>query len=178
MITILAENNHMNIGSKIYAALLQAGAQARYFDVRKLNVLPCYGCGGCTYKTLDQCVFRDDADVILPSLVRSNTFLFISPIVFGSFSFKVKRALDKFALVGDRNYYTNGKELTKGKAGENQFHAIGFFDGAYNAEEAQAFTSLVNETQILTSMQGICRVLKETPNDWQIQEIASEINAT
>ena len=154
MITILADEKVCNLGQAISAELAQANHDIKYFSLQNMNIKLCYACRGCEEKTYRRCIVRDDADLILPYLVRSNTIIAVMPITYGSYSFQMKRIIDKFALLIDIYYrYKNG-ELIKGISLPGvQFYAVGVHNQAEQAE-IQAFEFLVKETLKITDWNG------------------------
>ena len=99
MITILSDDTNQNIGKRVYEGLCKRDAEAEYISIDEVNVGPCFSCGGCTDKTYGECIHRDDGDWIFGRLVRSNIMVWVTPVTWGSYSFKTKRVLDKCALI-------------------------------------------------------------------------------
>lgn len=128
-----------------------------YFNLRDMDIQPCYSCGGCTYKTYKKCVVRDDMDKVIPKLLISRSMIIITRVVFGGYSFAAKRMMDKFALVGDQHYHINSNgELVKGLK-QNQstlnIYAIGIIDKGNDAQAA-TFKRLFRETINITGAHG------------------------
>lgn len=151
MIAIIADEGKSKVGTELCQGFLSKGVETEYIPLDNIQVKPCMNCGGCNYKSYGRCVTRDDGDRIYPKVIRSEAVIMVSPVIFGSYSFKVKRVLDKFGLLMDRHYYVQNKELVKGGMPGKRFKyfAIGVNENP-DGEEAEAFKKLVHETLIIT----------------------------
>ncbi len=114
MILIISDTDSEDIGRSLFDYYQNKGVSAKIISAGNRNIAPCYGCEGCTYKTYGTCVVRDDMDEILPEIMGADVLVFCSPLVWGGFSYDVKKIIDKLALVGDRFYRVRKGELTKG----------------------------------------------------------------
>ncbi len=159
MITILADEGNGQIGYELYQALVTQGAEADYVSLENADVKPCVNCGGCSNKTYGRCVVRDDGDWIYPKVVRSDVLILVTPVVFGSYSFKLKRVLDKFGLLMDRRYYVVNGELAKGGMQGRTFKcfAVGVSERD-DAAETDGFKQLFRELLTITQGAGIAYV--------------------
>jgi len=176
MITILSDDTNQNIGKRVYEGLCERDAEAEYISLDDVNVGPCFSCGGCTDKTYGKCIHRDDGDSIFGRLARSNIMVWVSPVTWGSYSFKTKRVLDKCALIGDRHYYVKNKELVKKMADNIQgFYGIGIKDHCSD-EEKQTFENLVAENIKIMSVNGNAHVLGNNVSEECIMKIVEEIS--
>lgn len=155
MITIIADEGNSQIGYELYQALAAQGAEADYVPLENADVKPCVNCGGCSNKTYGRCVVRDDGDTIYPKVVRSDVLVLVTPVVFGGYSHKLKRVLDKFGLFMDRRYYLVNGELAKGGMPGRTFKcfAVGISDRG-DAAEADVFRHLFRELLIITQGAG------------------------
>lgn len=153
MITIIADEGKNKIGNELYQALLSQGTEADYVSLENVQVRACVNCGGCSTKTYGRCVIRDDGDWIYPKVVRSDVLVIVMPVMFGSYSFKVKRVLDKFGVFMDHHYYMSNGELAKGGMPDRTFKcfAVGISE---NAAEAEAFKKLFRELLVITRGAG------------------------
>lgn len=152
MITIIADDDKSKFGAALSEGFLARGVAAEYIPLQNVTVKPCLSCDGCTKKTFGKCVIRDDADWILPKLIRSDAMVIVSPITFGSYSFKVKRVMDKLALIMDRHYYVKKGEMVKNNlTGKFRLYAVGM---AESNDEAVAFKKLVHENLLITQCKG------------------------
>ena len=155
MITVIADDGKNKIGYELYQALVSQGTEADYVSLEDVEVKPCVNCGGCKYKSFGRCVVRDDGDWIYPKIVRSDVLVMVTPIVFGSWSLKVKCVLDKFGLFMDCHYHVADGELVKGGMAGRTFKCFAVGVSAQgDAREAEAFVKLLRETLIITQGAG------------------------
>ncbi len=176
MITILADEGKDTAGLKLYQAFTSRGIEADYVQLKDVTVKPCVGCNGCTYKTYGKCVVRDDGDWIYGKILRSQAVLVVSPILFGGYTVKTKRVLDKLGLIMDRHYFVVQGELTKGGLTDRQFKlfALGVQEDA-DPEEAEAFKSLVHETNVITRGGGKAYTTGPSLSDELTTQIVREV---
>ena len=178
MITILTDKAVSNRGQDMYELLVKKRDDVKLFCLGDIKIEPCYACRACEEKTYGRCIIRDDADLVLPCLSHSEIIIVFSPIVFGGYSFQIKRAVDKFGLVLDRHYHCHHGELVKGKPlyGKQstgaKYYVIGV-QGEEDMEELQVFKQLVMETITIASWTGRAIVLPHDAADYDrlIQEI-------
>lgn len=154
MITILSDYTRQGIGERLERKLGERKIEAQLIALTDLQVEPCYSCGGCTNKTYGRCIHRDDADIILPKLMRTDVLVMVTAVKWGSYSFKTKRVFDKCAVIGDRHYYCKNGELVKGKIGRiHTFVAIGVKE-EWVDQEKRAFKNLVEENIKIMNIRG------------------------
>ncbi|MBI4856307.1 MAG: flavodoxin family protein [Acetobacterium woodii] len=166
MITILSDHTKQKVGETLYESLKNKDILTEFISVEEINVGPCYSCGGCTDKTYGKCINRDDADMIFPKLIHTDVMVMITPVKWGSYSFKTKRVFDKCAVIGDRHYYKKNGELVKGKIGNiNTFVAVGvkanWLDG-----EKEVFQNLVAENIKIMNIKGSAYVVDD--KNWEV----------
>lgn len=175
MITIIADDEKNSFGAALREGFAARGTAAEYIPLQDVNVKACLACNGCTNKTFGKCVIRDDADWILPKLARADVIIFVSPVTFGSYSFKVKRVMDKLALVMDRHYYVKNGELVKNNmTGKLRLYGVGMTDDCQGFE-AQAFLSLVHENLVITQCKGKGFLVDSVPASGTAEEIIREV---
>lgn len=175
MITIISDDEKQNIGHELLEELCEKGIAAEYVSLTGAEVEPCLNCAGCTYITHGKCVTRDDADWILPKLINSEVMLFVTPITWGSYSFRMKRLFDKCALIGDRYYYVKDKELVKRMQGKiKDLYVLGVKDNC-SPKEASVFKSLVAENILIMSLDGGSYVVDNHTNKDLIRKIVEEM---
>lgn len=170
MITIVSDPQAAPCGASIHERLLELGADAEHLTIAEDGLKPCLGCGGCETKSFRRCVFRDDADRILPYIAQSESLVIVTPLTYGGYSYPAKLVVDKLALIGDLHYYVKNKELVKG-LGPGKYFVIGVSEGCDEAE-AKAFEFLVRETCIITGWQGKAII---TPKACDSEKIAREV---
>lgn len=98
-VLILSSSPRPNGNSRaLCASLLQgalsAGHTAEILDVAALQIHPCGGCEYC-YLHSNQCVIRDDMDLVWEKIDCSDVLVFASPIYFFHFSAQLKLVIDR-----------------------------------------------------------------------------------
>jgi multimeric flavodoxin WrbA len=71
------------------------GNQATVFKLREISIADCLGCFGCWIKTPGECVIGDAAKDIAKKLMHTDLTVFVTPIVFGGYSYELKKILDR-----------------------------------------------------------------------------------
>jgi multimeric flavodoxin WrbA len=90
--------------------------------------------------------------------MRSKMILIFTPIIFGSYSFAIKRVADRFLLMLPKLYKFNKGELVADKNPNINYYVIGTLDGN-DPHEIEAFRQLVKENHIITGWRGKSLVL-------------------
>jgi hypothetical protein len=174
MITILSD--HTEVGERLNKKLRDGKIETEFISLTDLDVGPCYSCGGCTDKTYGQCIHRDDADIILPKLMKTDVLVMVNPIKWGSYSFKMKRVFDKCAVIGDRHYYCKKGELVKGKIGRvHTLVAIGVKDQWKN-DEKSAFKNLVVENIKIMNIKGSVYMVDDSNLNVCLESVVEGLN--
>lgn len=176
MVTIIADEGRHKIGEKLKESLQEKMLDINYISLENVKVEPCISCEGCTYKTYGKCVIRDDGDWIYPKLINSDVQIYVTPITFGGYSFKTKRVLDKCALIMDRHYFVENKELVKGGMIGKRFKMvlIGVNDNAIE-DEVTAFHKLFHEILIITRGVGKSYIIDSDLDTKAIDDIVQEV---
>jgi len=170
---ILSDGNTNDIGQAIFDEFVRSGHSGKHFQLQDMNIKPCYACRGCEEKTFMRCIHRDDADLILPYILRLKTIVVVTQITYGSFSFHSKRLMDKFLLTIDKHYgYNNGELVAGAKPTEIRFYGVGIHNNA-SKEETGAFETLVNATLRITTWEGKSIVTSSPDANRIIKEILS-----
>jgi multimeric flavodoxin WrbA len=71
------------------------GTQTTVFKLREIQIADCLGCFGCWIKTPGECVIDDAARHIAKKLMHTDLVVFVTPIVFGGYSYELKKILDR-----------------------------------------------------------------------------------
>ncbi len=171
MITIISDDKEQKVGQRIREVLQRKGIETEYVSVSNADIKPCYGCGGCTYKTYGKCVIRDDTDEIFAKLIRSEVMLLVTPVTWGSYSYQIKKFMDKCAVIGDRHYYIVKGEIVKGIQGDiKRLYAVGVKEEC-SKEEKDTFRGLVAENINIMNINGNSCVIGNYPSDQDISDI-------
>lgn len=175
MIVIISDDEKEIIGTKLYEYYKSINEEIEFISASSRNIKPCYGCNGCTYKTYGKCVFRDDMDEILPILIKGDIVIYTSPLIWGGFSYDVKKILDKNALIGDRFYKVKNKELVKGMI-SNMKKVVGVAVSEKVSEKEQStFESYVRELGTIMDINYMGTVLNTRLTDEEIEKLAKEV---
>ncbi len=80
----------------IVAELDRAAWDVNAMMLRDLKIADCRGCFECWLKTPGECVIDDAARGIARNMVQSELVIFLTPVTFGGYSSKLKKAVDRF----------------------------------------------------------------------------------
>lgn len=177
MIVIIADEGKEAIGARLHQLLLSKGAEAEYISLENVQVQPCVNCGHCTKKVPGRCATRDDGDWIYPKVAGADALVFVTPVVFGGYSFKAKRVLDKFGLFMDGHYFVKNGEMVKGGLPGRQFAFYVVGTGELEGEEAEMFEKLVRETIWITRGRGKAWCPGASPDSSVLGKIALEVQS-
>lgn len=61
----------------------------------ELDIAPCVGCFGCWVKTPGECVIDDAGRDVTRAIVQSDLIVYLTPILFGGYSYELKKAVDR-----------------------------------------------------------------------------------
>jgi multimeric flavodoxin WrbA len=165
LITVLSDEKVSDIGRAIFDGLFRIHQDTKHFSLQNMNIQPCYACRGCEQKTYRRCVVRDDADLIMPYLARSEIIVPVTQITYGSYSFQMKRIIDKLALLVGMYYsYKDGELVHSSGPADVRFYAVGIHDCA-DAAEIQAFEYLIRETLNIAWWEGKPIVVQRDASD-------------
>ena len=81
--------------------LTERGYTVERLDLGSMEIADCTGCFGCWTKTPGRCVVHDDGARAAELFATSDVVVLMTPIVFGGYSYHLKKALDRsicFAL--------------------------------------------------------------------------------
>jgi multimeric flavodoxin WrbA len=81
--------------SEVLASTLQKLGQVDVFKLREIKIADCMGCFGCWIKTPGECVIDDAERVLAKKLAHADLRVFLTPVVFGGYSYELKKALDR-----------------------------------------------------------------------------------
>lgn len=153
--------------------LKQNDKEILYFKLKEMNILPCRSCGACAFKSPGKCIFSDDMPEILRAFARSSVVVMLTPIRFGGYSSQLKKALDKFMVVGAPLYKVkDGHLLHPMRYGSKVLFVIGMNEeNLKNSEEA--FRKLVDHNAL--NMECVQKTLIFKPSD-DTAKIENEID--
>ncbi len=87
------------IEDEINAVLKQLGRdhqwEVEFVILREKNLTECKGCFGCWVKSPGECVIRDDAPEITRRIIGCDVVVYLTPILFGTYSPFLKVQVDR-----------------------------------------------------------------------------------
>lgn len=83
------------VGGIVADTIKNAGWQVESIDLRNKKIATCTGCFGCWLRTPGECIINDDGRNVAKEIIRSDLVVFLSPVVFGGYSYELKKALDR-----------------------------------------------------------------------------------
>lgn len=172
MIAIIADDGHPSTGRRLADALEKAGGNVAHFSAPELDIRSCYGCGSCSARTYGRCVQKDDMDTVLAAIGQCSAWVLVSPVVFGSYSFQIKKVHDRTCTLGDPHYFVSNGEMVKGINGRDgtRFYAVGVYDGN-NEQERNAFKALHAENVRIMNCGGEAFAIGSQASDVAIETI-------
>lgn len=174
MIVILSDDREQTISLTLRDHFLELNEVVCYHALEDKQIQSCLACGSCSSKTLGHCVLPDDMQPILKDLARADVWILISPIVFGSFSSRMKTAQERMSSLGDPLYYVNEGELVKGMRSKMHFYALGISSEDNRAEE-EAFCRLHQENLKIMNCLGDTFILSSQPSEEELRRIVEVI---
>ena len=179
MIVIVSDNDKENVGTALYDYYKMMDLNVEFISASNRHIKPCYGCNGCTYVTYGKCVHRDDMDQILPTLIKGETIIYVSPLLWGGFSYNIKKILDKTSLMGDRFYQVENKELVKGTIGNiKKIVGVGVSERRFNSrskKEQGVFKNLLREIAMIMNIDYMGIIVDTMPTKDEIKMLAMEV---
>ncbi|MBN1782634.1 flavodoxin family protein [bacterium] len=96
---ILIFNGCDGPGIKNIEVLLPDGSQVIHIRLNEQHILHCAGCMSCVWNMDNMnpgyCILNDDMKFIYPTFVHSDLVIFMTDVVFGGFSFQLKKVVDR-----------------------------------------------------------------------------------
>jgi multimeric flavodoxin WrbA len=89
------ESDLKNIKFTFEDELRSVGWDVEVLEARNLKILPCTGCFDCWTKTPGICKIKDDGREVTKKIIQSDLLIFLTPVIFGGYSFELKKALDR-----------------------------------------------------------------------------------
>lgn len=161
--------------SKIKEYMASSKQEIVYFNAKDYRIEQCLGCEGCNKEKV-LCVQKDDTIAIIPKVIKSDLVIIVTPIEYGSYSFLMKRIMDKFALTGSPYYGVRNKELYKKDidhiyATPQRTYILGFKE-RIQEKEKQVFSHVCHELSILTGTQEEWSIIEKQEDVWkQIKQV-------
>lgn len=175
MILILSDDAKQNVGKQLYETLHMKTNDVQYISVSNLNISTCLNCNYCHTKEYGKCCIKDDMQQILYATAQATHTILVCPLIFGSYSSKIKKVFDRLVVLGDIHYYVVNGELVKGTTTvQNGLWAVGVKNNC-SIEEERLFTNLASENKKVMNVKGKGIVVEENPNQEQLSQFAEVI---
>lgn len=84
-----------NISESIIEELKANGFEVKEILLKEKEIADCLGCFKCWVKTPGICIIDDYGREAAAELINSDLIVFLTPIIFGSYSYQLKKALDR-----------------------------------------------------------------------------------
>ena len=88
-------DNNVDQVAEAASTTLEKLGQVEVFNLKDIKIADCIGCFGCWIKTPGQCIIDDKEREITSKLAVADLKVYITPIVFGGYSYELKKALDR-----------------------------------------------------------------------------------
>ena len=90
-----AENSLENFSNLIREGLKNRNYAVETMVLHEKKIADCIGCFGCWVKTPGICVIDDYAQEVAKVFINSDLVVYLTPVVFGGYSYQLKKALDR-----------------------------------------------------------------------------------
>ncbi len=173
MIVVIYDEHNINFSEMLIDFFRES--KIAFLNANDFNIEPCLACGSCSGKTYGHCVLKDDFKKILKYILNATKIIYISPIIFGSVSFHIKKIMDRLSSVGDPRYYIKDGQLVKKMRIANlQYYMIGYKEGL-TYQEREAFLKLHKENIKIMNVLGKGYIIEGKIEKDKINNIIKEI---
>ncbi len=90
-----AKDSKVDKTTELLQSTLSNFGQVTVYRLRDLKVADCLSCFGCWIKTPGKCVIDDDAQQIIQKMPLCDLIVYVTPVVFGGYSYELKKVLDR-----------------------------------------------------------------------------------
>jgi hypothetical protein len=81
--------------NRLTESLCERDFEVKSIPIADLKINYCIGCFNCWLKTPGQCVFRDDMELVLREMLKSDLVIYASPLSLGFLHHLLKKTLDR-----------------------------------------------------------------------------------
>lgn len=169
-------NNLARFSKNIADSLIKQGFELKEIKLHEKKIDDCLGCFKCWTKTPGLCIIKDDADQILADIINSELLIFLSPVVFGSYSYQLKKALDRMIPLISPFFKKIDGEIHHKKRYKNYPSILGVgIIGEDNKVEEETFKKLVRNNALNFHSPAVeCLILKGK-SDFEDEKIDDKI---
>jgi multimeric flavodoxin WrbA len=89
------DNLHTAVIERLLLSKLFKEDSIEKISVVDKNIGHCIGCFNCWVKTPGECVIKDDSQELLQKYINCDLVIYLTPIVFGGYSYELKKFLDR-----------------------------------------------------------------------------------
>ncbi len=75
--------------------LIEGGAKASVFNIKKMDISPCRGCLSCMHKTCGECIIKDDMQILYRAMQSSELMVVATPVYTDNMSAQMKTVIDR-----------------------------------------------------------------------------------
>lgn len=170
LVILDAMEKENGISDLLERVLKEGREKVSHFKLKDMNILHCRACEGCAFKSPGKCIFNDDMHHILRALARCSTIIILTPIKFGGYPSRLKKAIDKIALLALPSYIVkDGRLLHPSRYGFKTLVGIGVTEKEVPGQE-ESFKRLVENNAV--NLQYACKtlVLKASEDRLKIEQ--------
>lgn len=123
-------NIYFEVKENLIKNLDEKNIRNNWVDLFEKEIEFCNGCGYCNMQNPGICIKEDDMQEIFPLMANSEVLIFISPIKFGCYNSHLKKAIDRYSVLGLPTYSVHKGELHHPTRYNNPTHflSIGILD--------------------------------------------------
>lgn len=130
--------------------LTEQGIAFSHLRLRNMQILPCRSCGSCGLHTPGKCALKDQTEEMMKATAPSNKIILLTPIRFGGYSSQLKKAMDKWMLLGLPLYFAkNGRLFHPSRYGHKTLLAIGLAENSSPGENNNFLLTVERNAQNL-----------------------------
>lgn len=164
-----AMENDQHIEKTLIRLLKENTEEISYYRLKDRNIMPCRSCGSCGLKTPGRCILGDDMQDILKAIAKSERIIMLTPIRFGGYSSQLKKAVDRFMVLGLPLYIVKkGKLLHPMRYGTKTLIGIGITEKSMKGQEDN-FRTIVERNALNMQSPYKTLIFKSTENDEKIE---------
>ncbi|MGL4346009.1 MAG: flavodoxin family protein [Cellulosilyticaceae bacterium] len=146
-----------NIGNTVCQQLEELGVDYKCFKLEEMTIAPCRNCSGCQFKTPGECIVKDDTPQMIRALIKSEVVLMLTEITFGGYSSTLKKAMDKWGVLGLPSFVVKGGRLQHpprygADTGHEQVKIVIGIGNDLETDEKESFVRLVEANSLIMDM--------------------------
>lgn len=112
------------------------------------NIKNCIGCFNCWTNTPMNCIHNDKCKNSCKNILKSDTLIIISKCIYGTYSFKVKKILERNIGIVMPYFTIRNKEVHHKTRSKNKLNFINIFYGDIDNKEKILLEKLVNRNAL------------------------------